>query len=81
MLRIFVQTNIGERFLAFHWSRTAINGCERAIREGKEFGHNVIAAWAVNEQGKDVASIMVDETIPFPGVEVFDLVSIHGGLA
>ena len=44
--RIFVRTAQGEEFMAFTWCRDEASGIARAKREGAEFGHDVVDAWA-----------------------------------
>lgn len=44
--RIFVRTAEGSEFQAFTWCRDEASGIARAWREGREFGHNVVAVWA-----------------------------------
>ena len=44
--RIFVRTAQGEEFMAFTWCRDEASGIARAKREGTEFGHDVVDAWA-----------------------------------
>jgi hypothetical protein len=46
LFRIFVRTASGEVFQAFTWTRSAESGIARAFREGKEFGFDVVEAWA-----------------------------------
>ena len=46
LFRIFVRTAAGEVFEAFTWTRSAESGIARAFNEGKEFGFDVIEAWA-----------------------------------
>lgn len=52
--RIFVRTRDGHSFEAFVWRRDAAAGVARAMREGKEFGFDVVEAWAepIVERGK-----------------------------
>lgn len=44
---IFVRTADGCEFKAFTWTRDADAGIARAVREGAEFGHTIVEAWAV----------------------------------
>lgn len=44
--RIFVRTAKGAEFQAFTWCRDEASGIARAWREGREFGHDVVAVWA-----------------------------------
>ena len=44
--RIFVRTAQGEEFMAFTWCRDEASGIARAKRDGAEFGHDVVDAWA-----------------------------------
>ena len=45
--RIMVRTVEGRIFEAFIWARDEASGITRAWREGREFGHNIAAVWAV----------------------------------
>jgi hypothetical protein len=47
MLKIFVQTRDGREFQAFTWTRDEASGIARAMREGREFGHDIVKAWAI----------------------------------
>ncbi len=46
MFRIMVETETGDRFQAFTWTRDAASGIQRALDEAPEFDHKIKMAWA-----------------------------------
>jgi len=47
MFEIWITTAGGETLIAFHWTRSAASGVEKAWKEAAKFGVHIVKAWAV----------------------------------